>query len=117
MLGRRPLRVQPRNRFFNVLYLLLFRCSKSGQLPLLRVTVQICLCFGEASALCSDFGAESANLGTGDVAVGMGEPGSAGFTSSMFSWALLFHVAPFPVAACKVGSGVEAHGEELVERR
>jgi hypothetical protein len=98
VLGGYPLIVQLYKCLLDILYLLLLRRSKSRQLSFDCIASQICLCFGEASSLRCDLGADSAKLGTGDIAVDVGELGSTCLACSMFSWALFFHVAPFPVA-------------------
>ena len=99
-----PLIVQLHKCLLDILYLLLLCRSKSRQLSLGCIASQICLCFRKASSLRGDFGADSAKLGTRDIAVDVGELGSTCLAYSMFSWALFFHVAPFPVATCVVRS-------------
>lgn len=69
MLRRCSLRIQSRDRLLELFYLLLFCRSKTRQLSLFRVPVQIRLCFDEPSSFRGDFGAGSADLGTRHVAV------------------------------------------------
>lgn len=109
MLRRYPLTIQLHKRLLNIPYLLLLCRGESRQLPLCCIASQIAAGFGEATLLRADLGADLADLRALDVAVDVGELGTAGFTYSVFSWALLFHVAPFPVAAGVVGSRVETH--------